>query len=59
MEPTKGNYRGTVNMLIEMYEVDEVDEEYEDYIDTLSREELEEELIQTKAQLEALRDLEL
>ena len=56
MEPTKGNYRGTVNMLIEMYEVDE---EYEDYIDTLSREELEEELIQTKAQLEALRDLEL
>ena len=49
-----GNYLGTITFYAEPYEVDE---EYEEYLSTLNREELEEESMRLKAQLEVLDDL--
>ena len=51
-----GNYLGTLEFTVIPIEVDE---EYEAFLDTLSREELEEEMINLQAQLEALNNLKL
>ena len=51
-----GNYLGTLEFVVIPIEVDE---EYEAFLDTLSREELEEEMINLQAQLEALNNLKL
>ena len=51
-----GNYLGTMTIYAEPYEVDE---EYEEFLDTLSPEELEEEMLNLKAQMDALNNLKL
>lgn len=50
-----GNYLGTQTFAAMSYELDE---EYEAFLDTLSRDELIEELMVIKAQLEALNKME-
>lgn len=50
-----GNYLGTLEFAAIPIEFDE---EYEAYLDTLSREELEEEMMNIKAQIEALNKLD-
>ena len=50
-----GNYLGTLEYAAMPVEFDE---EYEAYLDTLSREELEEEMMNIKAQIEALNKLD-
>ena len=51
-----GNYLGTLEFAAIPIEFDE---EYEAYLDTLSREELEEEMMNIKAQIDALNNLKL
>lgn len=51
-----GNHLGTMTFYAELYEVDE---EYEEFLDTLSRDELLEELMIIKAQMDALNNLKL
>lgn len=51
-----GNHLGTITFYAEPYEVDE---EYEAFLETLSREELEEEMMNIKAQMDALNNLKL
>ena len=51
-----GNYLGTIEFSAIPLEVDE---EYEAFLDTLSRDELLEELMITKAQMDALNNLKL
>lgn len=51
----KGKYRGTLDMHVEIYEVDE---EYEEYLDTLSPEELEEEKLKLEMQKLALDNID-
>ena len=48
-----GSYLGTMTFYAEIYEVDE------EFLDTLSREELEEEMLNIKAQMNALNNLKL
>ena len=51
-----GNYLGTLEFSAMPYELDE---EYETFLDTLSRDELLEELMIIKAQMDALNNLKL
>ena len=51
-----GNYLGTLEFAAIPYELDE---EYEAFLDTLSRDELLEELMVIKAQMDALNNLKL
>lgn len=51
-----GNHLGTIEFSAMPYELDE---EYEAFLDTLSREELEEEMLNIKAQMDALNNLKL
>ena len=51
-----GNYLGTLEFSAVPYELDE---EYESFLDTLSRDELLEELMIIKAQMDALNNLKL
>ena len=50
-----GNYLGTIEFAAMPVEFDE---EYEAYLDTLSREELEEEMMNIKAQIEAMNKID-
>ena len=51
-----GNYLGTLEFSAVPYELDE---EYESFLDTLSRDELLEELMIIKVQMDALNNLKL